>query len=307
MSEWPASGGENRWLTMPSLTDGLQTEACCSVNPEFLNPIINVSSSELLSKEWCDLVFEGRNKEYGAYKLRARAGVRYKRAVLAVVTFFLGLTLCYVASSLYVHYVVRKSMKDAEDAFLSHRPSDIKDGYKVKFLATARQAPTRRMAPGAVQGPPQIVEGLPPLQTIGVDGPISYDPGQELITTPIIDTSAIKDESLPIAKQKIVPTELVDQMPQFPGGPKAFMKWMDDHMVYPQSCIRQKKTGLVQLSFIVAADGYATDFEVKNAFDTQIYRAALTALKSMPKWTPGTDANGEPTPVKISLAVEFKM
>ena len=268
----------------------------------------NESSSDLLcSKEWCDLVFEGRNKEYGAYKLRAEAGMRYKRAVLAVVCCFLGLVLFYAGSALYVHYVIRKNMKEAEDAFLSHKPSDIKDGYKVKFLATARQAPTMRMAPGAVQGAPRIVEGLPPLQTIGVDGPISYDPGQDLITTPIIDTTAIKDESLPIAKQKIVPTEVVNQMPVFPGGPKAFMKWIDDHMVYPQSCIRQKKTGLVQLSFIVGEDGYATDFEVKNAFDTQIYRSALVALKSMPQWTPGTDVEGKPTPVKISLAVEFKM
>lgn len=63
----------------------------------------------------------------------------------------------------------------------------------------------------------------------------------------------------------------------------------------------------MQLSFIVGTDGYAKDFEVKNAFDTQIYRAALTALKSMPQWKPGTDATGTPTPVKISLAVEFKL
>ena len=261
----------------------------------------------LCTKEWCDLVFEGRNKEYGAYQLRARAAARYRRALLVVTGAFAALVLAFVGSTLYVHYVVERSMKEAEEAFLSHKPSDIKDGYKVKFLSTARQAPTARMAPGAVQGAPEIVEGIPPFRTIGVDGPISYDPEQDVITTPIVDTTNIHDESLPIAKQKIVPTEMVNEMPKFPGGPRAFMQWLDEHMVYPQACIRAQKTGVVLLSFVVGTDGYATDFEVKDAFDAQIYRAAMMALKSMPKWTPGTDAEGKPTPVKISLPAEFKL
>ncbi len=270
--------------------------------------ILNVRSSGLLSsKEWCDIVFEGRNKEYGAYKLRAQTGMRYRRAMVAVVGIFVVLTAFYMGCSLYTHYIVKKNMEEAADAFFSHKPSDLKEGYKMKFLSTARMAPHERMAPGAKQGPPVIVEGFPPLSTIGADGPVTYDPEQEMITTPIVDTTNINDPDLPIAKQKIVPTDVVDAMPEFPGGPKAFMKWIDDHMVYPQSCIRSQKQGIVQLSFIVGPDGYAKDFEVKNAFDTQIYRAALTALKSMPQWKPGTDATGAPTPVKISLAVEFKL
>lgn len=259
------------------------------------------------TKEWCDLVFEGRNKDYGAYWLRRDAGVRYGRSLLVVLSAAVLLAVGYGAFAAYVHYTVRRGMQEAEEAFLSHRPSDVKDGYKVKFLATSRQAPTQRMAPGAVQGPPEIVEGLPPFKAIGIDGPVSYDPEQDVITTPIVDTTNIHDETLPIAKQKIVPTEMVDQMPQFPGGPRAFMKWIDEHTVYPQDCIRRQKTGVVQLSFIVGTDGYATDFEVRDAFDSQIYRAALTALKSMPRWTPGTDATGQAVPVKISLALEFKL
>ncbi len=252
-------------------------------------------------------MFEGRNKAYGAYRLRAQAGMRYGRALLTVVGAFVLVAGIYTGVSLYTRYLIKKSMDEAADALLSHKPSDLKEGYKMKFLSTARMAPHERMAPGAKRGAPVIVEGLPPLSTIGADGPISYDPEQEMITTPIVDTTNINDPDLPIAKQKIVPTEVVEAMPEFPGGPKAFMKWIDDHMVYPQSCIRSEKQGIVQLSFIVGTDGYAKNFEIKNAFDTQIYRAALIALKSMPQWKPGTDATGAPTPVKISLSVEFKL
>jgi periplasmic protein TonB len=52
--------------------------------------------------------------------------------------------------------------------------------------------------------------------------------------------------------------------------------------------------------------GHTTDLEVKNAFDAKIYKAAMDALKRMPKWKPGTDDKGDPTPVKITIPVDFK-
>lgn len=46
---------------------------------------------------------------------------------------------------------------------------------------------------------------------------------------------------------------------------------------------------------------------MKNAFDTQIFRSAMNALKSMPKWKPGTDEHGNPTQVKITMPIDFKL
>ncbi len=260
----------------------------------------------LLSKEWCDTVFEGRNKDYGAYALRRQAGSRYRKALVAVVGAFVLLALLFVSFSLYARYVIEKEMRAAADAFSSMHAQKLRDDYKVRFLSTARTVPPVRMTPGAAQQTPEIVEGIPPIRTIGFDGPISYDPEQDAITTPIVDTTGLSDKSLPVAKEKIVPTEIVREMPQFPGGPKAFMQWLDQHIVYPQQCIREKMSGTVELSFIVGADGYATDFEVKNAFDARIQKSALTAMKSLPRWKPGTDAQGKPAPVKITVPVDFK-
>lgn len=262
-------------------------------------------SSDIYSKEWCDMVFEGRNKAYGAYKLREQTGARYRR-VLIIVLGTLGALLGAQGSlALYAHIMAMRGMKEAEDAF-AKKPAELKEGYKVKFLATARQAPTVRTAPGAKSARPKIVDGLPPLETIGQDGPIDYDPEQQVITTPIVDTTGIHDKSLPIAKEKIVPTEQVSQMPEFPGGLRAFMRWLDQHIVYPQECIDRNEKGSVTICFIVDEKGYTTDLEVKNAFDAKIYKAAMDALKRMPKWKPGTDDKGDPTPVKITIPMDFK-
>lgn len=264
-------------------------------------------SSVLLSKEWCDLVFAGRNKAYGAYRLRAQAGWRYRWAMLVVVGTFVLILLVGLGLAAYTRYMIARAMNEAEDAFEQMKHSDLKDGYKVKFVATARMAPPVRMAPGAVQGPPEIVDGVPPVKLIGFNGPIVYDPDQDAITTPIVDTTGLHDQSLPIAKEKIVPTEVVSQMPDFPGGPKAFMQWLNDNIIYPQACINNKRQGVITLTFIVGTDGYATDFEVKNSFDPLIYRTALNALKRMPRWKPGTDDAGHFVPVRITVPVEFKI
>lgn len=271
-----------------------------------VHTIVNVRSDCLLSKEWCDTVFEGRNKDYGAYALRRQAGARYRKSLCAVLGAFALFALSFLAFALYTRYATEKEMREAADAFASLRPQRLREDYKVRFLSTARTVPPVRMAPGAVSQAPEIVEGVPPIRSIGFDGPISYDPEQDAIVTPVVDTTGFSDKSLPIAKEKIVPTEVVREMPQFPGGPKAFMQWLDQHIVYPQQCIREGKGGVVELSFIVGADGYATDFEVKNAFDPRIHRSALTAMKSLPRWKPGTGADGTPAPVKITVPVDFK-
>lgn len=264
-------------------------------------------SSELLSRAWCDLVFEGRNKAYGAYQLRKQAGRRYRWALAVVAGCFALTILSGGAAALYTRYLLMRGMKEAENALNGVKYSELKEGYKVKFMATARLAPTERMNPGAVQGVPEIVEGEPPIQIMGIKGPISYDPEQDVITSPIIDTIGLKDPSLPIAKQKIVPTEVVSQIPEFPGGPRAFMKWLDAHIPYPPQMVSRGEQGNVTVCFIVDAEGYAQDFEIKDAFNRQVYRLISDALKQMPKWKPGTDENGQPTPVKVTVPIEFKI
>ena len=63
-------------------------------------------SSELLSKQWCDLVFENRNREYGAYRLRAQAGQRYRRALGVVGGTLLLLLATYGGLVAYVQYML---------------------------------------------------------------------------------------------------------------------------------------------------------------------------------------------------------
>lgn len=264
--------------------------------PLSLTEVINVRSAELLSKEWCDLVFEGRNKGYGAYYIRSRTGVRYRRVILILLMTFFLLAGLGTGFYLYARSVIKEKIKETEAALQEMRRNDHKEGYKLKFLSTARMMPSIKVTPGAVQVAPEIVDRAERVSRIfGVDGPIAFDPEEELITTPLVDTTGLSHADLPIAKQKIVPTEVISQVPEFPGGPRSFMRWLDENIVYPRVCLDRKQEGTLVVSFIVGADGYPIDFEIKDSFDSLVQRVVMNALKRMPRWRPGTDELGRPT------------
>lgn len=180
--------------------------------------LINVRSSELLSKEWCDIVFENRNRDYGAYRLRQRAGARYRYALTVVVGGFLLTAAMAIGTALYVRYMLQREAVSAQDLLNELKPTNLKEGYKMHFVQTARLAPRIAMAPGAKQGAPVIVEGNPKAHIIGVKDKITFQPDDKLIITPIDEETRLHDSTLPLAKQKIVPTEIVKQLPEFPGG-----------------------------------------------------------------------------------------
>lgn len=263
-------------------------------------------SPNLLSKEWCDLIFENRNKEYGAYSLRRQAGARYRRALSVIIGAFLLLAVTAASVSIYARHRIKEELQKAEKA-LEKLPSELNDGYKIKMLATTRQAPTVIMSPGASEGTPVIVDKPTKEVIMGVKGAITFEPDQDLIVTPIVDTTGLSKSTLPISKEKILPTEVIPEMPEFPGGPREFMKWLDKNIMYPRQCVRQRKEGVVLVSFIVGADGYPTDFKIENPFDKSIQNVILNALKRMPQWKPGHDKFGNPTPVMITVPIEFKI
>lgn len=260
-----------------------------------------------MSKAWCDLVFEGRNRSYGAYQIRRRTGRRYAWALGFILGCFLLTAVAYTALLVYHNYRLRQDAKEAEELFKGLRYDNLKEGYKVKFQATARMKPVSRLRPGQSQTVPQLTDNPPRPQDFGIDGKVCYDVEQDILMTPIVDTTNLSKEDMPLVQQKVVPTEVVRQMPEFPGGPRAFMQWLNDRIVYPATCYRLGRKGVVTLTFLVDEEGHVAEPEVKDSFDPRITRSALRAMQSMPQFKPATDDTGRPTTVRITVPVEFKL
>lgn len=98
----------------------------------------------------------------------------------------------------------------------------------------------------------------------------------------------------------------VEQMPTFPGGDAALMKWIKSHLQYPKSAAQENIQGTVVVQFVVTSTGSIGDVRVVRSFDDEFDREAIRLCKSLPKFVPGRH-NGKPVSVWYTLPVTFRL
>ena len=97
------------------------------------------------------------------------------------------------------------------------------------------------------------------------------------------------------------------QMPMFPGGDGALMKYLEKNIHYPMSAKDNAIQGKVIVQFVVEKDGSIGEVKVARSVDRDLDREAIRLCKSLPKFSPGRNANGEPVRVWYTLPVTFKL
>ena len=99
---------------------------------------------------------------------------------------------------------------------------------------------------------------------------------------------------------------VVEQMPSFPGGDSALLKYLFENVKYPMSALKAQKQGRVMVCFTVEKDGTITNVKVARSVTPSLDAEAVRAIKSMPKWSPGKQG-GEFVRVKYNVPVTFKL
>ena len=85
--------------------------------------------------------------------------------------------------------------------------------------------------------------------------------------------------------------EVVEENAQFPGGEEACLKWLSDHIKYPQRALDQGLQGRVNVSFVVNRDGSIVDVKILRSPDESMAKEAERVVKLMPKWRPARQGN----------------
>ena len=98
----------------------------------------------------------------------------------------------------------------------------------------------------------------------------------------------------------------VQTLPQFPGGDEAFMKYIEENLVYPEKAKEDSITGKVLVGFVVEADGSITNVEVIRSANKILDEEAIRVVKSMPKWIPGMQFD-KPVRTSYNLPITFKL
>ena len=272
---------------------------------------------DLIDNNWTDLVFEGKNKEYGADVLRLDTG---KRNVKALVWVMIGIALIFAIA--YANLAIQNAMK---------QNAAIETDVELSKLAQKKEAKVERKEPVKVEVEQKVVEKVkssvkftaPEIKKDDEVKPEDEIKSQDDLskTNTAIGTFDVKgnDEAegeVLKAKEVVVdekPKEeetkvfdVVEQMPSFPGGYAELMKFLHDHMKYPAVAEENGIQGRVICTFVVERDGSITDVKVIKSVDPSLDKEAIRVLKSMPKWIPGKQ-NGSAVRVKYTVPVTFRL
>ena len=254
---------------------------------------------DLVSNEWTDLVFEGRNQAYGAYKLRKGTTKRNIWSIvivfLAAVLLFLGLQLQKMAQE------KKKEAKVEKKEVIKTEPEKVVEQVKssVKFTAPVIKKDEEVKAEDEIQ----LEEGEKSTKAVGAFNVQGNDEvGGEVLKA----KEDIKAPEPPkhVEEEKVF--DVVEQMPSFPGGNSALMKFLNENIHYPVVAQENGVQGRVVISFVVERDGHITDVQVARSVDPSLDKEAQRVVRSMPKWIPGKQ-NGSAVRVKYNVPVSFRL
>lgn len=237
--------------------------------------------------------------------LRRNAGKRYARAmgiVAGAVLFFFVLPMTL---GLFIRYTIRQHIEEIA-SIAKLKPLDTKKDTTMKAVSAGRRI-VPMMKPGASTLAPEIVDGIVAPKPLGINGPVSFDEQDETFVMADADPYHNTDKSdMPVEGIQLTPTEVVEQMPEFPGGLGALMKWLDQHVLYPKSCVEAKIEGDMEVTFLVDTTGKVLEPTVSKSIHPDLDRAALMAVSRMPQWKPGR-SDGRLSIVRVTIPIHFQL
>lgn len=261
-------------------------------------------NNTLLSEEWCDIVFEGRNKEYGAYVLRRDTGRRYRRVAILIGSVFGAIFAVLAIFGVFVYQAAVEKLEQLEEEVKQLKPLEEDE---VKAVSAGRRASKSDSPNAKTEKPEMVEEAVVDNFVIGIKGPDDIEITDEDQLRNDKDLQHNTDQQdLPVEGAQLLKTERVEEMPKFPGGLDALMKYMDQHVIYTQAAINKRLEGDVEVAFIIAPDGNLIEPEIVKSLNKILDDAVLAAVSKMPHWQPGK-VNGKPDFVKVRIPVHFQI
>ena len=258
-----------------------------------------------------DLVFENRNKRYGAYQLRQSYENHLRRAAFIGTGFFVAVFL--LLSHLFGYVPETDLFKEITDGKIKleeviltpiqtpqpplSEPPKIKvataDVREMEVVKADQAMPIEKLTRVDDIGEREISgenqEGGPAAFDLFVDPNAKTGVGNGLLTPePAAETIFLTAE----------------QMPAFPGGDAALARFLSRNLRFPASAQRNDVSGLVYVSFVISRDGAVTDVKILKGVEEACDAEAVRVVGKMPNWNPGRQ-NGRSVSVRYSIPIRF--
>ena len=277
---------------------------------------------DLYDPKWVEMVFAGKNKEYGAYQLRKGTSGRNIKALLILVI------AAALVGGFLAWKVIEQKQAEEQQAYMeamelanlqkqAKKEEKKKEQVKPKIepkkeIPVARE--TQKFTAPVIKKDELVKEENQVKQMDKLDDKVAV--GSE-------DKEGVKDRTVEAVRSEIAVAapppppapkpevatkvfDVVEEMPSFPGGNAALMSYLNSNTKYPVVAQENGVQGRVIISFVVERDGSISDVKVARSVDPSLDREAQRVVKSMPRWTPGKQ-NGQTVRVKYTVPVVFRL
>ncbi|MEC5147116.1 energy transducer TonB [Chitinophaga sp. 212800010-3] len=275
-----------------------------------------MDSTNIPGSAFLDILFEGRNKDYGAYELRSRYNKRVRNAIMGTGSIMLVLI---------GGYALNNTLRAADHV----RPPEI--ARKIIQLDEVKLPD-----PDPVIPPPPVHATPPPAARTEIFVTPTITDKEVKVEEEMKSQKELKSVNIGVAKSDGVeggadvellagdgggtgvitvekppkreePFTIVEIMPEFPGGMDALAKYLGNNIRYPAMAQDNGIEGIVTIQFVVNTDGSITDAKILGAHKGGgLEEEAMRVVRKMPKWRPGKQG-GRFVPVYFNLPVNFRL
>ena len=277
-----------------------------------------MSKIDLINDSWVDLVFESKNKSYGAYQLRKNTGKRNVKSMLIVFGTIAAILIASWAKVAIENAMPKKVAieTDVELSKLAQKKEPAKVERKEPVKVEMEQKVVEKVKSSVKFTAPEIKkddEVKPEDELKSQDelsktntaiGSFDVKGNDEAAGEVLKAKEVIADEKPKEEETKVF--DVVEQMPQFPSKNAALFEYLSKHIKYPVIAEENGIQGRVIVTFVVERDGSITDVKVVKSVDPSLDKEAQRVVKSMPRWIPGKQ-NGSAVRVKYTVPVTFRL
>ena len=277
---------------------------------------------DLYDPKWVDMVFAGKNKEYGAYQLRKGTSGRNIKALLILVI------AAALVGGFLAWKVIEQKQAEEQQAYMeamelaklqqqAKKEEKKKEPVKPKVemkkeIPVARE--TQKFTAPVIKKDELVKEENQVKQMDKLDDKVAVgtenkEGVKDRTVEAVRNDIAVAAPPPPPAPKPEVATkvfDVVEEMPSFPGGQGALMSYLASNIKYPVVAQENGVQGRVIVSFVVERDGSISDVRVARSVDPSLDREAQRVVNSMPRWKPGKQ-NGSAVRVKYTVPVVFRL
>ena len=249
---------------------------------------------------WDDVIFENRNRNYGAYLVRRSYSRNASIAFGASVSF----AILLIFSPQIIQYLSGGKVNLPPIIKIEKPIIEIGPPPVIEIIQPVLPPPSA--ASVSTNLPLRVVTTetttiIPPNNQLIVDAPSDGD-GSVVFVEPSIGIA--QAEVAPIVPKS--PVDFAEEMPEYIGGRAAMMKLFIKNFKYPKSASNMGIEGSVFVSFVIDTNGNVADIKVVRGVSAECDKEAIRLISLMPQWQAGKQ-NHEPVAVRMILPIKFQI